>query len=65
MRRGNFEGEGAAHYKVQGHSAVICAKTAESIEILFGLYRLGLAQGMMLLDGVRVQIRPLESTDET
>jgi len=28
-------GEGAAHCKVQGHSAVICAKLAEPIEMLF------------------------------
>jgi len=25
--------EGAAHYKVQGHSALRCAKTAEPIEM--------------------------------
>jgi len=36
MRRGNFEGrKGASHRKVQGHSAVICAKTAELLEMPF------------------------------
>ena len=30
-------GERAAHCKVYGHSAVSCAKTAEAIEMLFGL----------------------------
>jgi len=34
---GNFEGGGASHCKVWGHSAVIYAKTAKSIEMLFGL----------------------------
>jgi len=34
---GNFEGEEAAHYKVQGHYAAICAKTAQLIEMPFGL----------------------------
>jgi len=33
---GNFEGGGAAHCKVQGHSAVSCAKTAETMEMPFG-----------------------------
>jgi len=30
--------KGASHCKVQGHSAVISAKTAEPIEMLFGLW---------------------------
>jgi len=30
-------GNGASHCKVYGHSAVICAKTAEPIEMPFGL----------------------------
>jgi len=38
MGRGNFEGEGASHCKVQGRSAVSCAKTAEPIEMPFGLW---------------------------
>ena len=38
MGRGNFLGQGASHCKVQVHSTVICAKTAESIEMLFGLW---------------------------
>jgi len=37
MGRGNFEGKGA-HCKVWGHSAVICANTAELIEMPFGLW---------------------------
>jgi len=37
--RGNFEGgEGSSHCKVQGHSAVISAKMAKTIEMLFGLW---------------------------
>jgi len=35
MGTGNFEGKGAFHCKVQGHSAVICAKTAEPMEMPF------------------------------
>ena len=38
IRRGNFEGKGAAHCKIPGHSAVSCAKIAESIEIPFGMW---------------------------
>jgi len=40
MGRSNFKGEGkgATRYKVQRHSAVICAKTAEPIETSFGLW---------------------------
>jgi len=38
MGRGNFEGEGTAHYKVQGHSAVSCAKTTEPTEMPFGIW---------------------------
>jgi len=34
----NFEGEGAAHCKVQGRSAVSCAKTAEQIQMQFGIW---------------------------
>jgi len=37
--RGNFDGgEAASHCKVLGHSAVICAKTTELIEMPFGLW---------------------------
>jgi len=32
------KGKGANHSKVQGHSAVICAKTAEPIEVTFPLW---------------------------
>ena len=38
MERDSFEGEGAAHCKIQGHSAVSCAKTAEPFEKPFGLW---------------------------
>ena len=42
MQRGNFEGQMVAHCKVKGLSAVSCAKTAEPIEMLFGMWsRLG------------------------
>ena len=35
----NFEGgKGASHCKLWGHSAVICAKTAEPIEMQFRLW---------------------------
>jgi len=33
-----LKGEGAAHCKVLGHSAVICAKMAEPIEMPFRLW---------------------------
>ena len=46
--RDNFEGEGASHCKVQGHSAVPCAKTAEPIEMPFGL-RTWVSQGNHVL----------------
>jgi len=36
MGRGNFEG--ASNCKVWGHSAVICAKTAEPTNMPFGLW---------------------------
>jgi len=35
LRRVNFEGQGSAHCKVYGLSAVSCAKTAEPIEVPF------------------------------
>jgi len=39
LRMGNFEaGNGAAHCKVYGRSAVSCAKTAEPIETPFGTW---------------------------
>jgi len=34
----NFWGEWASHSKVQGHSTVVCAKTAEPIWMPFGLW---------------------------
>jgi len=37
-RKGNLLGEEAPQYKVYEHSMVICAKTAEPIEMLFGLW---------------------------
>ena len=33
-----LRGEGAAHCKVYGHTAVICAKMAEPIEMSFGVW---------------------------
>jgi len=41
-----LRGKGASHCKVWGHSAVICTKTAESIEMSFG-FGLGWAVGIM------------------
>ena len=38
MGRDNFEGETGAHCKVWGLSAVTCAKTAELIDLSFGLW---------------------------
>ena len=38
MGRGNFEGEGASHCEVYGHSEVPWAKTAESIKMPFGFW---------------------------
>ena len=32
-----WRGEGAAHCKVQGHSAASCAKTAKQIEMLLSI----------------------------
>jgi len=40
-----LRGEGAFHCKVLGHSAVICAKTAEPIEMPFGLWAQGIVFG--------------------
>ena len=37
MERGNFQEGRVTHCKVCGHSVVTCAKTAEPIEMLFGL----------------------------
>ena len=51
MRRGNFEGEGASHCEVQGHSAVICARTVEPIEMPFGWW-LVWAQEIVLHGGL-------------
>jgi len=36
--RDNFEGTGEFHCKVLGHSVASCAKTAERIEMPFGLW---------------------------
>ena len=51
--------EEATHCKVQGHSAVSCAKTAEPTEMLFG-YWLGWAKGIMYQ--VVTQIHPWEGS---
>jgi len=51
--------EGAANCKVLGHSAAICAKTIEPIEMLFGLWA-WMGQRNHVLDGV--QILPWEGT---
>jgi len=41
---------GVSHCKVLGHSTVICAKAAEPIEMLFGLWA-RMAQGIVLDGG--------------
>ena len=38
MGMGKFEGERASHCKVYGHSEVVCSKTAEPIDLPFGLW---------------------------
>ena len=49
----NLEGEGCPILK--GHSAVICAKTAEPIEMPFGL-RTRVGQRNHVLDGVQIPL---------
>jgi len=46
----NFWGEWASHCKVQGHSTVVCAKTAEPIGMPFGL-RARMGRRNHVLDG--------------
>ena len=53
-----LRGDGVAHCKVHGHSALSCAKTAEPIKIPFRLW-VEWAQGIM--HGMGVQISPLEA----
>ena len=38
LQRGNFEGTRGTHCKVYGYLPVICAKMAEPIDMLFGLW---------------------------
>ena len=65
---GNFEGgQGASHCKVQGHTAVICAETAEPIDMLFGLWA-EMGPRNHVLEGVQIgrgnfegKGRPLQS----
>jgi len=52
--KGNFEGEGAAHCKVQGHSAIICVKTDEPIEMPFGVWA-RMSSSNHVLDGVQIR----------
>ena len=51
--RGNFEGERASHCEVYGHSAVICAKMAEPIEMPFSLWA-PMGPRNHVLDGVQI-----------
>jgi len=53
MGRGSFEGGEEFHCKVYGHSAVICAKTAEPIEMPFGLWA-QMGSRNHVLDGVQI-----------
>ena len=54
MRRGNFEGKGADHGKYRD-STVSCAKTAEPIEMPFGVWT-RVCSRKHLLDGGAVHI---------
>jgi len=47
------KGERAANYKVYGHSAVSCAKTAEPIEMAFRL-SIRVIPRNLVLDGVQI-----------
>jgi len=49
-----LRGKGASHYKILGHFAVICAKTAEPIEMLFWGCGLGWVVGIVLDGGPAV-----------
>ena len=61
MERGDFEGKGVPHCKVYGHSAIICAKTAEPIEMPFGLWA-GMSPRNHVLDGGPAVLRDLAIT---
>ena len=50
MGRGNFEGKGASLCKVYGHSVVTYAKTAQPVEMPFGLWA-GMGPRNHVLDG--------------
>jgi len=56
MERGNFEGEGESHRKVYAHSVVICAKTAEPIEMPFGFWP-WMGSSNHVLDGFLIPMR--------
>jgi len=58
MGRDNFRGKGASHSKVQGDSAVICAKTAKPIEVPFGLWA-WMGRGNHVLDEGPAVLRDL------
>jgi len=47
-----FRGNGESHCKVWGHSAVICAKTAEPNQMPFGIWA-GIDHRSHVLDGVQ------------
>ena len=55
MRKGNFEGKGAAHCKVQRPPVVSCAKTAEPIEMPFEMLS-GVGPRKHVLDGVHIGV---------
>jgi len=53
MRRGNYKGEEAAHFIVQGLSAVSCAETAKPTDLSFRLWtRVGPTKHV--LDGAQI-----------
>jgi len=49
-----LRGKEAFHCKVQGHSAVICAKTAEPIQMPFGLWARMCGRNLVLDGGPQV-----------
>ena len=61
MGRGNF-GYRGAHCKVQGLSAISCAKTAEPIDLPFGLWTLVVRRKQKLLF-IRTQKSTLKTSN--
>jgi len=56
MGKAIFWGKGAVYCKVWGRSSVSCAKTAEPMEVSFGLWA-WVSQRNHVLDGVQIPTR--------